>query len=98
MHAPDQRRFAHRRNAVLAAVALAGLLAAAAARAEPPADGAAGPPVTPHVFARDLRMLPPAGAWHPGEAIVAGPPRRQTHPESVARPTGSRQRRRDALL
>ena len=99
---PAQRRFAaaaHRRHAVVTAVSLAGLLvAAAAARGAPPAGAAAGPPVIPHVFAGDLRMLPPAGAWHAGDAIVPGPPRRHTHPESAARPARPRQRRRDALL
>src|SRR5438552_1261626 len=84
---------------MVTAVSLAGLLvAAAAARGAPPAGAAAGPPVIPHVFAGDLRMLPPAGAWHAGDAIVPGPPRRHTHPESAARPARPRQRRRDALL
>src|SRR5207249_4723746 len=74
------------------------LARAAAVRGAPPAGAAAGPPVIPHVFAGDLRMLPPAGAWHAGDAIVPGPPRRHTHPESAARPARPRQRRRDALL
>lgn len=43
-------------------------------------------PVTPGVFRGDLRDLPKAKDWAPGDPVTAGPPRRLTHPAVAAGP------------